>query len=409
MKSFISNSIYPLFLFAAFCVVLPPLFKSLSLVLLLLVVLVNFLCNRNKECFNFNLSLKNPLLWLLVFYLLHCIGMFYTSDVNEGLKDLSIKLPLLLFPLAFFFIPKRLLTREKLWNVFSSFALGLLIMQIFSLGNGLVNAFAGEEFNIKEILYTRLGKKTHTTYFSLYTCFAFMMFYFMPFKKHFALRLIAMSWLAIFNVLLSSRIGILAMAFICVVILCNELFIKKQYVNVLRYLIVCAVFATSFFVVKEFNNRYANIVAKTQIETKKQTKIVDSVSQRSFIYSNVAEILKKSPVIGVGTGDVKGELEDFYSQKGVDFGRYLNAHNQFVQTAIALGTIGLICFLISLFMLSYNFWTKESLILLLSIAILCVFMMTESILERQQGVHFFAFYFVWLSVFAKIGGNKTKN
>jgi len=41
----------------------------------------------------------NKLFWIITsIYLLHLIGMFYTQDMNEGLKDLRIKLPLLFLP-----------------------------------------------------------------------------------------------------------------------------------------------------------------------------------------------------------------------------------------------------------------------------------------------------------------------
>lgn len=45
---------------------------------------------------------NNKLSWLLFgFYLLHVIGLFYTSDFEYAAEDLRIKLPLLLFPVVF--------------------------------------------------------------------------------------------------------------------------------------------------------------------------------------------------------------------------------------------------------------------------------------------------------------------
>ena len=143
-------------------------------------------------------------------------------------------------------------------------------------------------------------------------------------------------------------------------------------------------------------------MAKTQITKESGNKIVDSVSQRSFIYGNVGEMIKKSSVFGVGTGDVKKELEEFYKEKGVDFGRYLNPHNQFLQTSFAIGVLGLVCFVVMLFAFSLGFWNKDSLIYLFAIGMLCVYMMTESIIERQQGVHFVAFFLTWISSFKAI-------
>ncbi|MEE1323667.1 MAG: hypothetical protein UHE91_07560, partial [Bacteroidales bacterium] len=86
MKEFIHKSIYPILLFAGFSISLPPLFKSLSLFLLLFVLVVNVFINRNQIYFSRIFSPKNPILYLALFYLLYCVGMFYTSDLKEGIK-----------------------------------------------------------------------------------------------------------------------------------------------------------------------------------------------------------------------------------------------------------------------------------------------------------------------------------
>lgn len=406
MKEFIHKSIYPILLFAGFSISLPPLFKSLSLFLLLFVLVVNVFINRNQTYFSRIFSPKNPILYLALFYLLYCVGMFYTSDLKEGIKDLTIKLPLIILPIAACLMPKRIITKNRLWKLFLAFALGLFVMQVYSLVVALTNAFSAEGFDVKQILYTRLARKIHSTYFSLFTCTALLGFYLIPLKYllkskkgSMILKLVIMSWFVVFNVLLSSRIGVIAMLIAFIVILFNELAVRRRFFNALTYLCVCCVFVISFFVVKNLNNRYENIVAKTQITKESENKIVDSVSQRSFIYGNVGEMIKKSSVFGVGTGDVKKELEEFYKEKGVDFGRYLNPHNQFLQTAFAIGVLGLVCFVVMLFAFSLGFWNKDSLIYLFAIGMLCVYMMTESIIERQQGVHFVAFFLTWISSF----------
>jgi O-antigen ligase len=92
-------------------------------------------------------------------------------------------------------------------------------------------------------------------------------------------------------------------------------------------------------------------------------------------------------------------MQEFYLEKGVNFKTYLNPHNQFIQTAVAIGVVGLIFFIVMLLSFSLSFWNKNGLLFLFSIGMLCVYMMTESIIERQQGVHFVAFYLMWLSAF----------
>lgn len=409
MKEIIYKLIYPILLFAGFSISLPPFFKSFSLVLLLLLLVINQFVNKNQTYFSNICNLKNPILYLAVFYLLYCIGMFYTTDLKEGFRDLTIKLPLILLPIAICFLPKRIITKKRLWKLFLAFVLGLFVMQICYLIKGLFNAFAVEGFNVKEILYTKLAAKSHPTYLSLLTSSALVLFYLIPLKhivksskKAFALKLVCMLWLSVYNVLLSSRIGVIAMLLAFFVVLFNELVIRRCILNTLAYLFVCVVFVSSFFVTNNINNRFDKVVEKTQIDKNTDKKVTDSVSQRSFIYKNALELISKSPVFGVGTGDVKTVVQEFYLEKGVNFKTYLNPHNQFIQTTVAIGVVGLIFFILMLLSFSWGFWNKAGLIFLFSIGMLCIYMMTESIIERQQGVHFVAFYLMWLSAFKGI-------
>mgnify|MGYP002510791007 CR=1 FL=1 len=409
MKKNIHSLIYPILLFAGFSIALPPFFKSLSLVLLLLVLLVNRVVNKNQTYFSKILNFKNPVLYLAVFYFLYCIGMFYTADLKAGFDDLMIKLPLLLLPIAICFLPQNTITKHRLWKLFLAFLIGLLVMQVYCLTKALFNAFADDVFCMKEILYINLAKKYHPTYLSMFTSFSLLFLYRMPSKymaksskKAMILKLAIMLLLSLFNVLLNSRIGIIAMFLAFVVILLNEVAIRKKIVNALAYLCVSVVFVISFVYVNEISNRFSSAVEEVQKPEEKDGKVLASGHLRGFIFGNVVELIKRNPIFGAGTGDVRSEMEDFYLEKGVKFSSYLNPHNQFIQTVVAIGLIGGLCFIVMLFVFSLPFWNKEGLIFLFSIGMLCVYMMTESIIERQQGVHFVAFYLVWLSAFKGI-------
>ncbi len=409
MKEIIHKLIYPILLFAGFSISLPPFFKSLSLFLLLFVLVINLFVNKNQIYFFLNLNVKNPILYLAVFYLLYCIGMFYTTDLKEGFSDLIIKLPLIILPISMCLLPKRIITKKRLWQLFLAFALGLIVMQVYLLIVALCNAFTAEGFKVYKILYVNLAQKYHPTYLSLFTSFAFLFSYLLPLKhiakstkKAFCLKLIFMLWLSLYNVLLSSRIGIIAMFLAFILIMFNEIAIRKRFFNTLVYLFVCLLFVFSSFEVNSINKRFDDVVTNTQIDNNKEEKLNNAVSQRSFIYKNAGELIAKNLVFGAGTGDVKTVVQEFYLEKGVNFKTYLNPHNQFIQTMVAIGVVGLIFFLLMFLSFSWSFWNKKSLIFLFSIGMLCVYMMTESIIERQQGVHFVAFYLMWLSAFKGI-------
>ncbi len=408
MKEIIQKSIYPLLLFAGFSIGLMPFFKTLSLVLLLFVLVLNRIVNKNQTYFSQILNYKNPIIYLAVFYLLYCIGMLYTSDVKAGFDDLMIKLPLLLLPIAVCFLPKRTITKSRLWKLFLAFVIGLLVMQVYTLIMAFSNAITVEGFNVKKILYVNLSGKYHPTYLSMFTSFALLFFYLIPNKyiakssnKAMALKFVVISWFSIYNALLSSRIGIIAMFLAFLVILFNELVLRKCLLNTLVYFFACIVFTTAFLAVNSVSNRFSYAMEEIQKPEEKDGKVLSSSHLRGFIFGNFVELIERNPVFGTGTGDVRSEMETFYSEKGVKFKTYLNPHNQFIQTSVAIGVIGGVFFLAMLFVFSLPFWNKEWLAFLFSIGMLCVYMMTESIIERQQGAHFVAFFFIWLSAFKR--------
>jgi O-antigen ligase len=424
MKSFIHKSIYPILLFAGFSISLPPLFKTLSLFLLLLVLVLNLFVNKNQTYFSNILNFKNPVLYLIGFYLLYCIGMFYSTDLKEGFRDLIIKLPLILLPIAVCLLPKRIITKKRLWRLFFAFALGLVVMQVYLLIMALSNAFSVEGFKVYKILYVNLAQKYHPTYLSLFTSFAFLFSYLVPLnyilkskKKALVIKTLVMTFFSVYNVLLSSRIGIIAMALGIVVVLFNELIFRKCLINTMIYFIVGVIYVASFLLIGSYDVRYVDIVNKTKIQNEKikrsQGLIVENFSdivqntakfdsQRSVVLKNIDDIILRAKFFGVGTGDVVNEMQDFYSDHDFNVKRYYNPHNQFIQIAVSIGVVGLIFFILMLLLFSLPFWNKEGLIFLFSIGMLCVYMMTESIIERQQGVHFVAFFLIWLSGFKTI-------
>ncbi len=74
----------------------------------------------------------NRVFWATeLIFLIHVIGMFYTSDLNEGFKDLQIKLPLLILPVVFF--SSTPLTQKEIRLALQAFLIGCLINTLWSL------------------------------------------------------------------------------------------------------------------------------------------------------------------------------------------------------------------------------------------------------------------------------------
>jgi len=119
-----------------------------------------------------------------------------------------------------------------------------------------------------------------------------------------------------------------------------------------------------------------------------------SVAMRPEFWRAAIGIIKKNPILGVGTGDVKNEFAKEYDEinSQLDAGHRLRAHNQYLAITVAFGIIGLIWFLITLIYpmiktgMTFNYFYAVFFI----ISVLSMF--TEDTLESQAGVTFFAFF-----------------
>ncbi len=79
----------------------------------------------------FRLFLKNKTALLLTgVFLIHVIGLLYTTDINEGLKDVRIKLPLLILPFIMSTSPR--LTRKQFDWLMAVFIGAVSISTFFS-------------------------------------------------------------------------------------------------------------------------------------------------------------------------------------------------------------------------------------------------------------------------------------
>jgi len=140
---------------------------------------------------------------------------------------------------------------------------------------------------------------------------------------------------------------------------------------------------------KELNAYFSNTDA--YIEANKNSP--GSVNARLLIWNVSIEMIADHP-FGVGTGDGKDVLMDYYRQKGMDAfaDRQLNPHCQYLQTAVAVGIIPalLLLFAMGYFMrMGFRYKNYFLLILVATFATGCLF---ESILERQWGIIFFLFF-----------------
>ena len=130
----------------------------------------------------------------------------------------------------------------------------------------------------------------------------------------------------------------------------------------------------------------------------------ESSMERIAILKTSTQFALKNLPWGVGTGDIKDEISKNYKQLGsITINElYLNPHNQFLQTTISLGILGLLS-LLAILISGFRIAIKKKNVLLFSFVLLIsLHFLFESMLEQQAGVVFITLFY---SLFCIWDGN----
>ncbi|MBP1629353.1 MAG: hypothetical protein H6Q15_246 [Bacteroidetes bacterium] len=401
-RKFSDSFLFFSLIFLGLNICMPAFFKTLSIILFTLSIIYTY--SSRTYSFDIKSLLDIKKLLLISLFIVYAIGCIYSSDSIEARKDIMVKLPFILLPILFILSPKEHLTKKKLWYYGLSFIAGLLILEIILITHAILNGLNSSLPFIYSITYTKLSANNHPSYMSMYSMVAFILIYKTPLielfkldkKRSFIIKLSSSIFLTLFTILLNSRSGFICLTATYIWIFFDLIIIEKKFKTAFLLISIIASFYFLIFQISGLNKRYIN--ASKNITTEKLEKSTSgSMNQRRFIYLNVHKTIFENPIFGVGTGDVKIALEELYKDNGVRFEHYLNAHNQFLQTTLAIGAIGLIV-LLAIFIVPFfqSFQTKDFFVgaVLVIIGISFLF---ESILERQMGVHFFSFTYLWFS------------
>jgi len=124
---------------------------------------------------------------------------------------------------------------------------------------------------------------------------------------------------------------------------------------------------------------------------------------RILIWSATTKVALKNLPFGVGTGDIKDELQKQYFEEGYNepYEEHHNAHCQFLQVFATLGIIGIAAFLLIIFLPFQKGFTKKNILFLVFGIIISINFLVESMFEKQAGMMFFCFFFSFMFLIAQ--------
>jgi len=374
-----------------------PISKQIVPILIALVILY-WLFAGNLKGRIMQLNNWKYVMLFVSFYLLHLLGMIYTTNISPGLFDLEIKMSLFLIPIVFASFPS--ISKATYYNIGLAFVIGCALASLADLGMGYMNFRESQE--IKDMLYGRLSFFHHASYFAMYLALGMaIMLYGLVVKpeelsnSNKRLYLFLVPFFLIMTILLMAKSGILSMGIVILMTLCY-LLIKKRFAALggLSVALCLAILGSLWLAPGVFVRIQKTLEVITLSEEEIDPNTIESTAGRVLVWEQAVKLIKQHPIIGVGTGDVKEALVESYASSGLSGieEEQLNAHNQFLQSFAALGIFGFLSLVLGLILPAILAVKRGQIVYFMFILIIIVNAMTESILEVQAGVIFYAFF-----------------
>lgn len=339
-----------------------------------------------------------PVLLIWGFWLMHVIGIAYSSEVRHAVNDVVHKLSFVVMPLVFTLVE---LDERKRYNVASAFVLGCLCSMLIMLGRATVAAAAPESTAVlPHFMYCELTRPFHPTFFAMYLALALAIALHRLYdasqpakwRKAYAFFVLL---LMVFCYLITSRAGI----FVMLVALVFVTLVRFKYGRVALIamgglgLIAGLVIMVGVLRTGSTDSVVAGLLHHNRLRGYTTDTQQDA---RLLIWSCVPEALEGHWLLGYGPNCSQPALTAIYEQRGyIGLNSIHHSHNQFFQTGLDIGIVGV---LLLIAMLAYPFLMRvgrmhEHTIALVFVAIVLLHFMFDTMLDYIAGIMFFAFFY----------------
>lgn len=347
-----------------------------------------FCAIKYKQRFSFRdlIDPGKPYFYLVLFWILHLSGLLYSDNMAFGWSDIGMKASFILFPVLFLLYPYRV--------PLSSFGKIFIYGALITITIDLIVAFYNYHYHGGYISYffdSRLSYFMHRSYWATYLIIAYIFSTYEVFsgKKHRVLYGF-FSFLFFGAVLMTgSKMGFIILILVTLALIIRLMLVKRKVVlgSIILLTVTLITILTLLFSPSLSSRVKASLRTLVHHENL-DVKSVESNTARLLMWETATELIKENPILGVGTGDLKDQLQQRNYEKGyIGVAELnLNAHNQFLNTYLAIGLPGFLVLLL-LFIISY-IRASGSLSFIKRLICISLFLslLTESFLETQAGI-----------------------
>ncbi|MEO0312659.1 MAG: hypothetical protein RIQ89_2316 [Bacteroidota bacterium] len=330
----------------------------------------------------------------LLYFLIHAASLTYSAHLGAGLFDLQIKISFLIWPLLL------LLQHSFKFSVqwaLRSHTLAVVLYCIYCQSSAILHFL--DTSNVDHFTYVSFGGHLHPTYFTMYIALAIIWLISQvgeKFQKPF-LYWTAAIILCLSAIQLMSRMS-LAILMVNVGIALFYYCIKSKLPFSRYYLWILIILGSLpyMLLVSNLNSRFVEISSTSIVPNQTQHEVaaseLNNVNVRPVLWRYAIKAILKQPLMGVGVGSEKPTLFEYYQldhfKQGLE--HKLGPHNEYLQVWLATGIIGLITYLLLLFLAAWQAIQLKNYLLLTFTLMVLGNGLTESLLQVQHGVLFIA-------------------
>jgi len=384
----------------------------IALPILIVLLSLNWLINISNVTISVRAIKHNiALTIMIVLYALYLVGLIYSSNFKFAGEILETKFSFLILPFVYAAYTNE--TKLQLSNYLKSFIFGCITYAILCFAYATYAFYKPVYTDLYGVLYdlgsnyfyySYLSSVFHPSYASMYAVVALTSIFYLYKKEVIKLNYLWISVIAMFSIyilLLSSKAGWIGLIFIYSVFIVDLIRNSKYFIATAIVGVLVGLF---LFLNVYYAPIYAQRIPKAEVienainENDKDNKAVttstDGTGSRIFVWKASVEVIKENLIFGVGTGDSRDKLMHKYLEKNMkteyEFG--LNSHNQFLNTAVSVGVLGLLALVLCFWIPFYRALKQRNLLVIGFVIVVAMNLLFESMFERQSGVIFYVFF-----------------
>lgn len=367
---------------------------SLAEALLALSWLIGF-SNREIRTRRIQTFKTTPYLWFFpILFLMYPLGLLYSSDLKEGLSELNIKHYFFSLPLM---VTTLKMSRDQLRWLFLIFAISNVFVAVTVF---YIVATGSDYLHGSTHIPSAFEQRPRA---SLFLCFSIFILAEYVYSKWKELSNEAITTLIIFGgmllaglILMKGRIG--QLGFVLLTPLFLTYYLQKTKPKLWHWamagtltLVLGASMYFAFDTVRQPFDEAVNEFKESQLGYPTSEPSYSSIGQRIAFYEEYWPLFVEHVWVGVGTGDLILEGKPLFENQRFNI-PFQKPHNQFFETAIQFGLVGLVLLLLAWFLTIRSFNPSFRRLGYMFSILLFVSMWSDSTLGTQGGISFFMIF-----------------